>query len=192
MSDRATPCPLDHVNGEFHASRPNVLWVSDFTYVATWTGFVYVAFVIDAYARRIVGWRMSRSAHASFVLDARSRLSMTGNPSPRGGLVHHSDRGSSTSRSSTPSVSRRQVSSRRSAASATVTTMPSRKRSMASTRPRSSIAAVMADHGSRRIRNARMGRLVQNRRLLEPIGNRLPVEAEERYDARVAETAVAT
>ena len=70
VSDRATPCPLDHVNRKFRSPRPNVLWVSDFTYVATWTGFVYVAFVIDAYARRIVGWRVSRSAHAGFVLDA--------------------------------------------------------------------------------------------------------------------------
>src|SRR3972149_2540789 len=65
-SDRATPCPLDHVNRKFRAPRPNVLWVSDFTYVATWAGFVYVAFVIDAYARRIVGWRGSRSAHPRF------------------------------------------------------------------------------------------------------------------------------
>lgn len=52
---RAAPCPLDHVNLQFHAPAPNILWVSDFTYVATWTGFVHVAFVIDTYARRIVG-----------------------------------------------------------------------------------------------------------------------------------------
>ncbi len=50
ISDKAAPCPLDHVNRQFKAPRPNVLWLSDFTYVATWTGFVYVAFVIDAYA----------------------------------------------------------------------------------------------------------------------------------------------
>jgi putative transposase len=55
ISDKSAACPLDHVNRQFQASRPNALWVSDFTYVATWTGFVYVAFVIDAYARRIVG-----------------------------------------------------------------------------------------------------------------------------------------
>ena len=70
ISDKSAPCPLDHVNRQFRATRPNVLWVSDFTYVATWSGFVYVAFVIDAYARRIVGWRVSRTAHAGFVLDA--------------------------------------------------------------------------------------------------------------------------
>ena len=57
VSDKTAPCPLDRVNRRFHAPAPNMLWVSDFTYVATWAGFVYVAFVIDAYARRIVGWR---------------------------------------------------------------------------------------------------------------------------------------
>src|SRR5690606_14978241 len=70
IADKTAICPLDRVNRQFRAPRPNMLWVSDFTYVATWSGFVYVAFVIDAYARRIVGWRVSRSAHASFVLDA--------------------------------------------------------------------------------------------------------------------------
>jgi putative transposase len=69
-SDRSAPCPLDRVNRPFRAPAPNVLWVSDFTYVATWQGFVYVAFVIDVFARRIVGWRVSRSARADFVLDA--------------------------------------------------------------------------------------------------------------------------
>ena len=70
VSDKAAPCPQDKVNRQFQAPRPNVLWVSDFTYVATWAGFVYVAFVIDTFARRIVGWRASRTAHAGFVLDA--------------------------------------------------------------------------------------------------------------------------
>ena len=76
----------------FRAERPNELWVSDFTYVATWTGFVYVAFVIDAYARRIVGWRVSRSAHAGFVLDALEQALYDRKP-VSGALVHHSDRG---------------------------------------------------------------------------------------------------
>jgi transposase InsO family protein len=73
---------------------PNMLWLSDFTYVATWTGFFYVAFVIDAYARRIIGWRVSRMAHASFVLDALEQALHERRPTHRGGLVHHSDRGS--------------------------------------------------------------------------------------------------
>ena len=92
VPDKAAPCPLDHVNRQFRVARPNVLWVSDFTYVATWQGFVYVAFVIDAYARRIVGWRVSRSAHAGFVLDALEQALHDRRPLGRG-LVHHSDRG---------------------------------------------------------------------------------------------------
>ena len=93
ISDKAAPCPLDRVNRQFRAPQPNVLWVSDFTYVATWTGFVYVAFVIDAYARRIVGWRVSRTAHASFVLDALEQALHERRPVRGAGLVHHSDRG---------------------------------------------------------------------------------------------------
>jgi transposase InsO family protein len=94
VSDKAAPCPLDHVNRHFRAPAPNRLWVSDFTYVATWSGFAYVAFVIDTYARRIVGWRASRTAHASFVLDALEQALHDRRPVHRGGLVHHSDRGS--------------------------------------------------------------------------------------------------
>ncbi|WVX50190.1 hypothetical protein ROLI_032860 [Roseobacter fucihabitans] len=71
LQDKALPCPLDRVNRQFHAPAPNVLWVSDFTYVATWQGFVYVAFVIDVFPRRIVGWRASRTANAGFVLPSR-------------------------------------------------------------------------------------------------------------------------
>jgi putative transposase len=92
VPDKAVPCPRDHVNRQFRPARPNMLWVSDFTYVATWTGFVYVAFVIDAYARRIVGWRVSRLAHAGFVLDALEQALHDRRP-VGGGLVHHSDRG---------------------------------------------------------------------------------------------------
>lgn len=92
VSDKAAPCPLDRVNRQFGAPAPNMLWVSDFTYVATWSGFVYVAFVIDAFARRIVGWRVSRSAHAGFVLDALDQALHERRP-VGGELVHHSDRG---------------------------------------------------------------------------------------------------
>ena len=94
ISDKAAPCPLDHVNRQFKAPRPNALWVSDFTYVATWSGFAHVAFIIDAYARRIVGWRVSRTAHTGFVLDALEQALHERRPLHRGGLVHHSDRGS--------------------------------------------------------------------------------------------------
>jgi transposase InsO family protein len=70
VQDKAAPCPLDHVNRVFHAPAPNRLWLSDFTYVSTWAGMVYVAFVIDVFARRIVGWRVSRNPTAAFVLGA--------------------------------------------------------------------------------------------------------------------------
>ena len=93
IPDLAAPCPLDRVNRQFKAPRPNTLWVSDFTYVATWVGFVYVAFVIDAFARRIVGWRASRTAHAGFVLDALEQALHERRPLQGAGLVHHSDRG---------------------------------------------------------------------------------------------------
>ena len=75
-------------------STPNRLWVSDFTYVATWKGFVYVAFVIDAYARKIVGWRVSPRPHAGFVLHALEQAVHERRPTKNTGLVHHSDRGS--------------------------------------------------------------------------------------------------
>ena len=70
ITDDSAARPLDQVNRQFHASRPNQLWVADFTYVATWSGFVYVAFVVDVFARRIIGWRVARSMHAELVLDA--------------------------------------------------------------------------------------------------------------------------
>jgi transposase InsO family protein len=93
-SDKTSPCPMDQVNRQFRAAAPNQLWVSDFTYVATWAGFVYVAFVIDVYARRIVGWRVSRTAHAGFVLDALEQALHERRPVQGAGLIHHSDRGS--------------------------------------------------------------------------------------------------
>ena len=100
VPDPAAVCPLDRVNRQFKAPRPNALWVSDFTYVATWTDFVYVAFVIDVFARRIVGWRVSQTAHAgsrlrrTAVLDALEQALHERRPIQGGGFVHHSDRGS--------------------------------------------------------------------------------------------------
>src|SRR3954463_10270759 len=94
ISDKAAPCPLDRVNRQFRAPRPNALWVSDFTYVATWAGFVYVAFAIDAFARRIVGWRVSGTAQAGFVLDALEQALHERRPAKGSRLIQHSDRGS--------------------------------------------------------------------------------------------------
>ena len=94
VADAAVPCPLDRVNRQFKADRPNQLWVSDFTYVSTWQGFVYVAFVIDVFARRIVGWRVSRSMRTDFVLDALEQALYARRAERDGALIHHSDRGS--------------------------------------------------------------------------------------------------
>jgi len=93
VGDPAMPCPLDRVHRQFQADRPNALWVSDFTYVSTGQGFVYVAFVIDVFARRIVGWKVSSSARTDFVLDALEQALYARQPVGQESLVHHSDRG---------------------------------------------------------------------------------------------------
>jgi putative transposase len=91
VSDLRAPCPQDKVNRQFQATRPNQLWVADFTYVPTWQGFVFVAFVVDVFARNIVGWRVSGSMTTDFVLDALEQALYARQPET--GLIHHSDRG---------------------------------------------------------------------------------------------------
>ncbi len=86
--------PPDLVNRQFRAQRPNQFWVSDFTYVSTWQGWLYVAFVIDVFARRIVGWRVSSSMTTDFVLDALEQVLYARQPGNDGSLIHHPDRGS--------------------------------------------------------------------------------------------------
>jgi putative transposase len=87
------PRPTDLVDRDFTATRPNQLWVSDFTYVATWAGFVYTALIVDVFARRIVGWRVSASLRTDFVLDALEQAIHARTGHALEGLVHHSDRG---------------------------------------------------------------------------------------------------
>ena len=94
VGDAKALCPLDRVNRQFRAERPNQLWVSDFTYVSTWQGWLYVAFVIDVFARRIVGWRVSSSMRTDFVLDALEQALYARRPEQCSSLIHHSDRGS--------------------------------------------------------------------------------------------------
>ncbi len=94
IPDTSAPCPRDKVNRQFRAPAPNMLWVSDFTYVSTWQGFAYVAFIIDTFANRIVGWKVSRSPKTDFVLDALEQALYSRRPAHKGGLIHHSDRGS--------------------------------------------------------------------------------------------------
>jgi transposase InsO family protein len=91
VPDKSAPCPLDRVNRQFQADRPNQLWVSDFTYVSTWQGWLYVAFVVDVFARRIVGWRVSTTMTTDFVLDALEQALYDRQPDPEGSLIHHSD-----------------------------------------------------------------------------------------------------
>ena len=94
IGDMTAARPLDRVNRQFKADRPNQLWVSDFTYVSTWQGWQYVAFVIDVYARRIVGWRQSSSMRTDFVLDALEQALYDRQPERTDALIHRSDRGS--------------------------------------------------------------------------------------------------
>ena len=94
ISNPNAACALDRVNRQFKADRPNQLWVSDFTYVSTWQGWLYVAFVIDVFARRIVGWRVSSSMQTEFVLDALEQALYARQPERQDALIHHSDRGS--------------------------------------------------------------------------------------------------
>jgi putative transposase len=192
ISDKAAPCPLDHVNRQFHAPRPNALWVSDFTYVSTWTGFVYVAFVIDVYARRIVGWRTSRTAHASFVLDALEQALHDRQPTHRGGLVHHSDRGSQYL-----SIKYTERLSEAGIEPSVGSVGDSYDNALAETINGLYKAEVIHRRGPWRTMEAVEFATLEwvdwfnNRRLLEPIGNIPPAEAEERYYAMMAEAAVA-
>lgn len=92
IPDDKVHCPQDLVNREFHAQRPNQLWVADITYIATWSGFVYVAFVIDVFSRRIVGWRALKNMRTDLILDALEQA-LWARDKPKG-VTHHSDRGS--------------------------------------------------------------------------------------------------
>jgi transposase InsO family protein len=94
ISNANAPRPLDRVHRQFKAQRPNQLWVSDFTYVSTWQGWLYVAFVIDVFARCIVGWRVSSTMRTDFVLDALEQALYARQPERDNTLIHHSDRGS--------------------------------------------------------------------------------------------------
>ena len=192
VSNKATPCPLDHVNRQFKAKRPNALWLSDFTYVATWAGFVYVAFVIDAYARRIVGWRASRTAHAGFVLDALEQALHDRRPRYRGGLVHHSDRGSQYI-----SIKYTERLAQAGIEPSVGSVGDSYDNALAETINGLYKAEVIHRRGPWRSFEAVEFATLEwvdwfnNRRLLEPIGYIPPVEAEERYFATLDQPAMA-
>ena len=184
VSDKAAVCPRDRVNRQFRAPAPNMLWLSDFTYVSTWQGFAYVAFIIDAFARRIVGWRVSRDARADFVLDALEQALHERQPVSRGRLVHHSDRGS------------QYVSIRYTERLVEAGIEPSvgsvgdsYDNALAETINGLFKAEVVHRRSSwRRIEDVELATLhwvswFNTRRLLEPIGNIPPAEAEDAYYA---------
>jgi putative transposase len=183
IPDKALPCPLDRVNRQFHASAPNVLWVSDFTYVATWQGFVYVAFVIDVFARRIVGWCASRTANAGFVLDALEQAIHQRRPA-QDQPVHHSDRGSQyLSIKYTERLAEAKI------APSVGSVGDSYDNALAETINGLFKAEVIHRRGPWRsfevVEYATLEWVdwFNNRRLLEPIGNILPAEAEANFYA---------
>jgi putative transposase len=191
IADKASPCPADKVNRQFRAPHPNMLWVSDFTYVATWQGFVYAAFVIDVFARRIVGWRVSRTAHAGFALDALEQALHDRRP-VKGGLIHHSDRGG------------QYVSIRYTERLLAAGIEPS-VGSVGDSYDNALAETVIGLFKTEVIRRRGPWRSLEaveyaaldwvdwynNRRLLEPIGNMPPAEAEARYYAQLEPAAMA-
>ena len=191
VSDKAAPCPLDQVNRQFHAPAPNRLWVADFTYVATWAGFVYVAFVIDVYARYIVGWRVSRTAHAGFVLDALEQAIHERRP-VGGDLVHHSDRGSQylsikyTERLAEAGIEPSVGSVGDSYDNALAETINGLYKAEVIHRRRPWRSCEAVEYATLEWID-----WFNNKRLLEPIGNVPPAEAEKRYYAMLDETPVA-
>jgi putative transposase len=192
VSDRSAVCPQDKVNRKFQAPRPNALWVSDFTYVATWQGFVYVAFVIDTFARRIVGWRASRTAHAGFVLDALEQALCERQPVHGGGLVHHSDRGVQY-----VSIKYTERLAEAGVEPSVGSVGDSYDNALAETINGLYKAEVIWRRGPwRNFEAVEFATLewvdwFNHRRLLEPIGNIPPAEAEARYYAQIEEPAMA-
>jgi transposase InsO family protein len=191
VPDKALPCPLDRVNRKFHAPAPNVLWVSDFTYCATWQGFVYVAFVIDVYARRIVGWRASRTANTDFVLDALEQAIHQRRPA-QDKLVHHSDRGSQyLSIKYTERLAEAKI------APSVGSVGDSYDNALAETINGLFKAEVIHRRGPWRNFEAIEYATLEwvdwfnNRRLLEPIGNIPPAEAEENFYAALERSEMA-
>ncbi len=187
IADKALPCPLDRVSRQFRADRPDQLWLSDFTYVSTWSGFVYVAFIIDAFARRIVGWRVSRTANAAFVLDALEQALHQRRPTGKSGLVHHSDRGSQylsiryTERLGLAGIEPSVGSVGDSYDNALAETVNGLYKAEVIHRrgPWKSFEAV-------EYATLEWVDWFNNRRLLEPIGNIPPAEAEQRYHDTVS------
>ena len=182
ISDEHQDKPSDLVNRQFVADRPNQLWVADITFVATWSGFVYVAFVTDVYARYIVGWRVSRSLRTDLVLDALEQAIWARRDTKN--LIHHSDRGS-------------QYLSIRYSERLADAGIESSVGSVGDSYDNALAETINGLYKTEVIRNPKRGpwktiddvefatlewvEWFNNRRLLEPIGNIPPVEFEQQY-----------
>ena len=192
FSDASVPCPRDKVNRQFRSTAPDILWVSDFTYVSTWQGFTYVAFIIDTFANRIVGWKVSRSAKTDFVLDALEQALYARRPDRSGKLTHHSDRGS------------QYVSIRYTERLAEAGIEPS-VGSVGDAYDNALAETINGLYKTEVIRRRSSWKTMEevemqtlkwvdwfnHRRLLEPIGNIPPAEAEENYHAMMDNTKMA-
>ena len=185
-------CPADRVNREFQAPRPNALWLADITYVATWAGFVYVAFVIDAYARRIVGWRVSDSLRTELALDTLEQALYARVVDPRDALVHHGERGSQylsigyTERLAEAGIEQSLGSVGDSYDNALAESIIGLYKTevIRHQGPWQGLEAV-------EFATLEWVDWFNNRRTLEPIGNRPPAEAEAAYDRQTEHTALA-
>ena len=153
--------PADLVDRDFRASRPNQLWVADITYVATWNGFVYVAFVTDVFSRRIVGWRVSRSLRSDLALDALE-MALWARGKNADGLVHHSDRGSAVPLHPLQRATCRGRCRRLGRIQGGFLRQRARRNHQRALQDRSNPAkGALEEHRRRRVRHPGMGRLVQ-------------------------------
>jgi putative transposase len=189
IADDSAALPSDLVKRDFRAERPNQLWVADFTYVATWSGFVYTAFVIDVFARRIIGWRVARSMRTELVLDALEQAIWSRCPST--GVIHHSDHGSQYL-----SIRYSERLTEIGVEPSTGTVGDSYDNALAETIIGLYKAEVIYHRGPwRNLEAVEYATLewvdwFNNRRLLEPIGNVPPAELEMKYLQQQGESAI--
>ena len=189
IADDSAALPGDLVKRDFRAERPNQLWVADFTYVATWSGFVYTAFVIDVFARRIIGWRVARSMRTDLVLDALEQAIWS--RCPPQGVIHHSDHGSQYL-----SIRYSERLTEIGVEPSTGTVGDSYDNALAETIIGLYKTEVIHHRGPwRNLETVEYATLewvdwFNNRRLLEPIGNVPPAEFEMHYFQQRAESAI--
>ena len=189
IADDSAALPGDLVKRDFRAERPNQLWVADFTYVATWSGFVYTAFVIDVFARRIIGWRVARSMRTELVLDALEQAIWSRCPST--GVIHPSDHGSQYL-----SIRYSERLTEIGVEPSTGTVGDSYDNALAETIVGLYKAEVIYHRGPwRNLEAVEYATLewvdwFNNRRLLEPIGNVPPAELEMKYLQQQGESAI--